>query len=135
MSSSKFINKQKLLYKALKPCFCSAIQETVYFNADGLNHLLYDKHRPRNYNEKFYRMALIDYIVEAITKSSKASQITFAKPLCKLWVLDWVEIKHARREKHVVKVILRKKGNGGIYFWSIMQKKNKNNNKQKNPNR
>ena len=133
MSPSLFIEKQKALYKSLKPTFCPAIQATVSFNADGLNHLLYDKHRPRNHNHKHYRMALIDYIVEVIMKSPRAIQESFSNPPVQLWILDWVEIEDDKKNKHEIKVILRKKGNGNVHFWSVMQKRNNSKNKRKNP--
>lgn len=133
MSSSPFIEKQKALYRTLKPCFCPALQVTVYFNSDGLNHLLYDKHRPRNHSQKHYRVALIDHVVEVITKSARATQESFASPPCQLFILDWVEIEDVKKQKHKIKIILRKKGNGNVHFWSIMQKNNGN--KRKNPNK
>lgn len=131
MSSSLFIEKQKKLYKSLKPCFCPAIQSTVYFNSDGLNHLLYDKHRPRNHKEKHYRVALIDHITDVITKSPKATQENFVNPPTQLWILDYVEIEDDKKQKHSIKVILRKKGNGNVHFWSVMQKRCNNGKKRK----
>ncbi len=132
MPSSPYIEKQKALYKTLKPCYCEAIQSLVYFNSDGLNHLLYDKHRPRNIKEKHYRVALIDYIVEVITKAQKSTQETFAHPPSQLFILEWVDVTDVNGKKHNVKVVLRKNGNGNVHFWSIMQRKSGR--KTKNPN-
>ncbi|MEK7116538.1 MAG: hypothetical protein AAB837_00025 [Patescibacteria group bacterium] len=128
MTTSDFIEKQKKLYKSLRPCFCSAIQETVHFTSDGLNHLLYDRHRPRNIREKHYRSALIGYITTAVTKATKATQEIYTNPPCRLWILDWVEIKDDKGQKQHIKVILKKKGNGNVHFWSVMQRRRRNGN-------
>ncbi len=130
MATNNFIEKQKKLYKTLEPCFCPAIQDTVYFNAEGLRHLLYDKHRPRNIKQKLYRVYLIDYITEAIKKAKQATKKSFVDPPCHLWILSWVEIVDKNNEKLKIKVILKKKGNGNIFFWSIMRK---NNSSYRNP--
>ncbi len=133
MSTSSFIEKQKKLYRTLKPCFCPAIQATVYFNSDGLNHLLYDKHRPRNHNQKHNRVAFIDHIVEAVAKSQRAIQESFAVPPCQLWILEWVEVTNNQGCRYKIKIVLRKKGDGNIHFWSVMGKKIENNNQTKKP--
>lgn len=135
MTTSDFIEKQKKLYKSLKPCFCPAIQATVHFNSDGLNHLLYDKHRPRNIKEKHYRSALIGHITEVIAKATKATEISYINPISRLWILDWVLVEDDKKQKQYIKVILKKKGNGSIHFWSVMQKRNNKNenNKTKKP--
>lgn len=121
--SSEFIKKQKKLYEEITPCYCKAIGEVISFNADGLNHLLYDKYRPRSHNEKHYRMGLVDYIYEAVTKAEKAVKQSFTNPDSNLWILDWVEVNGNDGRVHVIKVILRKEGNGKVHFWSVMQKK------------
>lgn len=124
MTNPDFIEAQKLLYKSLRPCHCPAIQETVHFNADGLKHLLYDKHRPRNIHEKYYRMGLVKHIADVISKATKAKTTEFAEPKCTLWILEWVEVKENNGKRMKVKVILRKDGNGGIFFWSVMARRN-----------
>lgn len=126
MTPKEFIEKQKQLYKNLQPCYCPAIQDTVCFNADGFKHLVYDRHRPRSHREKMYRVALVNYIHEVITKAQKARKETFAMPPCCLWVLDWIEVEDRQKRKQKIKMVLRKQGNGKIYFWSIMKKKNNN---------
>ena len=69
-------------------------------------------------------MALVNHITEVITKATKATQKSFANPLTQLYILEWVEIQDFKGNKYKLKVILRKKGNGNVHFWSIMQKKN-----------
>ena len=133
---SAFIDKQKTLYKSLQPCYCPAARVTVHFTSNGLNHILYDRRRPRSHNERHYRAGLITYIVEVITNSAKAIQKTYADdPACRLWIL-WHEVVDGNGQKLKIKVILRKNGNGNVHFLSVMQKKRgDNNHKTKNPGR
>ncbi|RJQ29667.1 hypothetical protein C4571_00835 [Candidatus Parcubacteria bacterium] len=129
---SAFINRQKSLYKSLNPCYCPAAQVTVYFTSDGLNHILYNRRRPRSHDERHYRAGLITHIVEVITKAPVAIQKVHASdPSCSLWIL-WHEVVDRNNRKLKIKVLLRKIGNGNVHFLSIMQKKPRNN-KTKNP--
>jgi hypothetical protein len=120
---SKFIDQHKKLYKSLEPCFCPAIQEQVYFNADGLNHLLYKKRRPRNHNEQHYRMALIPHLQTVITNATQAVQkvlVTDPKVVT-LWSMRYAVISGGMTLD--IKVVLRKEGAGRIIFLSAMCKK------------
>ena len=124
MSSSQFIEQQKKLYKSLKPCYCQALQETVYFNSTGLNHILYHRRRPRSHSERHYRASLICYIVEVISGATQAiKEIKSEDP----FVITW-SIQHSVLDKNkkpqIIKVILIKEGAGNVYFLSVMKKKN-----------
>ncbi len=135
MSAREFIEQQKKLYKTLKPCYCLAIQETVHFNAEGIRHILYDKHRPRNIREKVYRAYLIDYLTEVIINAQKAIKETFIKPSCHLWILEWVTIQDKKNpsQKLKIKIVLRKRGNGNIFFWSVMRRGSNHKTKKPKP--
>ena len=132
MSTSPFLEQQKQLYKNIKPCYCKAVRAMVYFNSEGLRHLLYDKHRPRNFKEKHYPISLINYLHEVVTKANAATQQVFANPPCQIWILEWVEVEDIKGAKYKIKVVIRKLGNGNFHFWSVMQKRNKKNT-TKNP--
>ncbi len=123
MTVPPFIEKQKKSYKALQPCFCSAIQETVHFTSEGLHHLLYRRRRPRSHNERHYRAGLIPCLTEVIINSTRAiKDIKSKTPLVTTWSLSH-EVSINNR-KQVVKVILTKKGAGGrIKFLSVMREK------------
>ncbi len=123
---SVFIEKQKKLYKSIKSCYCKALQETVHFTADGLNHILYCRRRPRNHNEQHYRAGLIPHVVEVITNATKAiKNIKSSEPLIITWSLQG-EVK-VNGIRQVVKVILKKESAGRITFLSAMRKKHINN--------
>jgi len=118
---NNFIEKQKKLYKKLKPCFCPTLQETVHFNANGLHHVLYYRRRPRNFNERYYRAALISHLTEVISKATHVVQdIKSKKPLIITWALQY-EVNDKKNIKRVVKVILERKGAGNTHFLSVME--------------
>lgn len=122
MADSAFVKKQKKLYKKLKPCFCPALQEFVYFTSDGLNHLIYNRRRPRKSDERHYRAALIPHLRDIIKNSTKAvKEIKSTTPLVITWHLLY-EIKSGNR-KQIAKVVLKKEGVGKVKFLSAMRKK------------
>jgi hypothetical protein len=122
MSKEDFIEKQKTLYRNLIPCFCPAIQDTVYFGADGLNHLFYHRRRPRNINERAYRAALISYLVEVLTNVTSATRIfdTAQYGPYPLWILEHEVSTRHKGKRQIIKVILQKKGAGNTHFLSVM---------------
>lgn len=109
----------------LIPCHCPALGETVYFTSVGLNHLLYKKRRPRNHNERHYRMSLIEFLIPVITEANtavKTIMTTFPKEVI-TWTLQ-LEIITAHK-KRVIKIILIKEGAGKVNFLSVMEKNKK----------
>ncbi len=124
--TSDFIKKQIRLYKTFDSCFCFALQENVYFNADGLNHILYYRRRPRKHSEKHYRASLIKHIKEVIENSKTAvKEIKSDNPLVVTWSLEYKIVDKKDNFKCIVKVVLKKKGDGKIYFLSVMSNKTK----------
>lgn len=117
--------KQKALYKTLQPVFCPALQETVYFNADGFHHLIFEKRRPRNTAERFYRLSLLPHIHEVVTNATQAKQkIISNDPPIITWELKHKFIKPNTNNKPCITkvIIIRKKPAGRLYFLSIMCK-------------
>lgn len=130
--NSIFIEKHKVLYKSLLPCYCLALEETVYFTAEGLNHILYYKRRPRNHNEKHYRMGLIPYLEVVIKNATTATKdVKTIVPLCITWSLEH-EVK-INETIQIVKVILKKQGEGKLVFLSVMSTRRGWSKKQKTP--
>ena len=118
---SGYIERQKAFYKSLTPVFCPALQDTVYFNADGLNHLLYVRRRPRSPTERHYRLSLVPHISEVISHATHAAkEIRSTSPLIVLWSLQ----HHVPRVGHIT-VVIRQAGAGRLYFLSTMKRKSK----------
>ena len=113
---SEFVKRNCALYKKLKECHCPALNETIHFNADGLHHLLYKKRRPRNHKERHARTALIPHIVTVIQRATRA-----IKELRNGNVATWA-LQHRIRKGMIVKVILIQRGEGKIFFLSVMKK-------------
>ncbi len=123
--TSDFIKKQIELYKTFDSCFCFALQENIYFNSDGLNHILYYRRRPRKHPEKHYRASLIKHIKNVIENAKVAvKEIKSENPFVTTWSLESKVIDEDGFDQ-VVKVILYKKGNGRITFLSVMSNKTK----------
>lgn len=114
-----FIKKQKRLYKKLKPCYCPALGDVVYFTSDGWNHLIYCRRRPRNLLEQRYRAGLVKYLNRVISNSTKATKdIKHTKSsLIITWSLQY------KIGKQLIKVIVIKKGASKISFLSVMSRK------------
>jgi len=113
------IQAHKDTYKALAPCFCNAIEQTIHFNAEGLKHILYKQHRPRSKKEQAYRLSLIPHLQHAITTAKTATRKSHTDPRCTLWILEWIEVEDNLK----IKIVLRKIGNGNVHFLSVMGKK------------
>ena len=121
--TSDFIKKQIELYKTFDSCYCLALQDDVYFNSDGLNHILYYRRRPRKHSEKHYRANLIKFLKEVINNSKIAvKEIKSENPLIITWSLEH-KVLDDEGLNQIVKVILTKKGKGRIYFLSVMRTK------------
>ena len=56
-------------YRSLVSIYCPILAETVYFSADGFNHLIYDTNRkPRNINEQYLKLKYLSKAKEVIEK-------------------------------------------------------------------
>lgn len=124
MAQEDFIEKQKKLYNLYKqkPCFCPALQESIHFTSDGLQHLLYNRRRPRSYSQRYYRSALVPAIPQVVENAKTAIKtIKNTNPLVVTWSLQH-EIKLDGKQQ-LIKVILIKEGAGKIKFLSVMRKK------------
>lgn len=120
---SPYIKQQLAVYDSLTPIFCPTLQETVYFTSEGKNHLLYKKNRPRNHNERHYRVAFIKHLIHVLVNAEKAIKTIIVKEPKEIvtWSLECKVTENS--EDMVVKVICKKEGNGKIKFLSVMGKR------------
>lgn len=121
--SKTFEIKQKALYRTFQPIFCPALQETVYFNADGFHHLLFEDRRPRIPAERHYRLSLLPHVHDVISNSLQAKQeVKSVTPRIVTWSLSYKFVKENTNGKHCTTkvVVIRKKPAGRIYFLSVM---------------
>jgi hypothetical protein len=75
MTEDQFIEKAKCDYKAIQsPVRCKCLNQDIYFNAEGLNHLIFNGHgNRRTLAEMRHKMRLIPLIVSVIKNSDNAS--------------------------------------------------------------
>jgi hypothetical protein len=111
-------------YSSLTPIFCPVLNDTVYFSSVGLTHLLYrgKKRRTRRSTaERIYRLSLLRYVptvIQLSTKSVKLLKSAGPSPVI-TWALTYM-IRDTGRQIGI-KVILIRKGEGKLYFLSVMR--------------
>ena len=115
----------KKYYKTLQPCISPALNEAVYFNADGLHHLLYDekKRRPRNAAERQNRLVLLQYVRGVIASATQAVKLVKSQyPLVVTWSLTH-DVIGPGGQMLPIKVVVIRKGSRRLYFLSVMCKR------------
>ena len=124
------VDAQKL-YSTTRPIFFSALNELVYFTAEGFNHIIFKGSRTeRERSSQILRFKLLPRAIQLIGLSttyqeyeetlkefevkSHKKKVRKIKPV-KYWGV--IAIINGRK----IKVILRKVGdNGQLHFWSIV---------------
>lgn len=119
------------MYNSTRPILCPALNENVYFNAEGFNHIIFKgSHREREKPSQMMRFKLLHRAVKLIGLSTTYQEyeetlkefevksfkhkLTKTKPV-RYWGI--IAITDGRK----IKVILRKIGdNGQLHFWSIV---------------
>ena len=120
---ASFEETQKQLYRSLQPVVCPALQEQVYFNSDGWNHLRFERRRPRSKAEKYYRLSLLPYVHAVISNAPQAKkEVKSADGSVITWSLSFALIKSNTNGKlcKVKVIVIRKKPGGKLYFLSVM---------------
>lgn len=131
--SEELYAKSKLeaerLYRSFTPIKCRAIgNQTIYFNSEGFNHLLYKKGKERAKNDQMGRFKHLDFVPKILQLTTTyqeyeeklqdfrverhGKKITETKQV-RYWA--FVAIMHNKR----IKVVIRKIGEGQIIFYSI----------------
>jgi hypothetical protein len=109
-------------YKKLEPLFCPALQEMVYFNADGFNHLLFKNRHKRIPAERRYKLSLLPFVCEVLLKSKSTKlRIKSKNPLVCTWSMTHEIIDHQLIPRMITVVIIRKKPAGKLHFLSVME--------------
>jgi len=102
-------------YRSLVSIYCPILAETVYFSADGFNHLIYDTNRkPRNINEQYLKLKYLSKAKEVIEKCNLITETR------KLVDKQGKEITFFSLEFGKTRVIIKKKGTGKHKFQSVM---------------
>ena len=118
---NKLLQKYKRIYKGIGAISCPAFNnEKVYFNNNGINHLLRKGSRLRNPKEQFRRLRLLKYCKEIINNPN----VKIEKRLVKTETnnIQFWGLKMVVDDKNIV-LVLRQKGNGRKHFYSIFNRK------------
>jgi hypothetical protein len=126
---SDLLQSRKEDYGTWVPVFCGAINDYVFFNAMGFNHLRFrTDNTPRNPKEAMYKLGLLPLVRTVIHNAGVVKKYerrmapvggsrkkTFKE--IEYWAIEEIVGKQNTR----VRVIIRRIGNGRIHFWSVMK--------------
>ena len=131
MTEENFIENARTKYKEIvSPVRCKCLQQDIYFNADGFNHLLYNGlGQPRTQAEIKHKTRLIRLIVPVIKTALESS---YEKRLVRksrkkkspMVIAEfWGMSAQVGKKDISIRVIVKRVGNGQFYFWSVMTNK------------
>jgi hypothetical protein len=118
----------KVLYKKIAKVYCPCLKDYVIFNSKGFHHLKYDgQNKMRNIKIQMYKLGLLPLAVPVIKTAKEIEKHQASRYLANIqkYAEDWAIKAVVGKQKTTVKVILRKIGNGNIFFLSIMKKRDK----------
>jgi hypothetical protein len=131
---SKIVEERRSYYKSIVSVFCPILEETIYFTAEGFNHLLFKSNRtPRNLSERYMKLMCLEFasvviekceIVNETRKNTRTIKGKRKSVISHELVFEVVKNKEIR-------VVVDKIGTGKLKFRSIMPHNNKSKPKPK----
>ncbi len=122
--TKRYIDRWKRYYKGIGVAYCKYLQTTIHFNSQGFNHLIYKRGHRRSLKEIYNRLPLLKYAKTVVKSARNISSSVFkdetfnGKTVQSSYVALIFEIDRTKK----IKVILRKRGsNGQWFFQSIMR--------------
>lgn len=120
-----------IYFVSLKPIYSQALEETVYFSAEGFNHIVFKgSRRERERSSQIMRFKLLPRAVGLVSLSTTFQEYEetlkeFVVKIRKSRVKKTKRVQYwgiiAIVDSRKIKVILRKIGdNGKLHFWSIV---------------
>ena len=128
----EIIRQAKSAYSAQETILCPFFEGPVALTADGFNHLTHKPNRhPRNVNEQKFKLRLLKKALRVIRKTGtlqeyRREMIKFGEPakdgFTKMKQVEYWAFHHIVGEKKqfLIRVIVRRIGDGKIHFWSVM---------------
>lgn len=115
----KFKEQIKIIFKQTREIPCPAFGgEKIYFNAKGINHLIYKGSRSRRDKDRIKtNIRLLPRAIKLLSLSTfwqEENQYIKDKITFKFWAFEAVI------EDRRIKVIIRQVGKGRKYFWSVI---------------
>jgi hypothetical protein len=104
-------------YKSWDPIYVRALGEEVGFTMRGFNHLRFHTNRKRRIpQETLHKLNLLPFVREILQNANKIDDYR-QKQNIEYWSFS---TKKKEMHQHLVRVIVRKIGNGKPHFWSVM---------------
>jgi hypothetical protein len=113
----QYIKQKHTEYKKIGQIDCPAFpNEKVHFNKYGFNHLVWKGKNPRTKEEQQERLDLLPFVINVISNGKNISEyrkiIRGNSKVC-FWAIK------ERGGEIVLRVVLRKKNDGLLHFFSI----------------
>lgn len=127
MSESKYYKlkfKTKEFYYNIHRVYCPCLDEYIIFNAKGFHHFIYDgSNKIRSIKSQVYRMNLLPLVIPVIKQAKVIDQYIHPRQIrfSSKKVEDWSLKSIVGSKKILIKVVLRRKGDGNIFFLSVMK--------------
>ncbi|TSD03072.1 MAG: hypothetical protein Athens071416_332 [Parcubacteria group bacterium Athens0714_16] len=128
----ELIEKLRLIYESKKEIRCPFFDSFITLNSDGFNHLLHKPNRqPRNVEEQKLKLKLLKRGLEIIKKTGTVQEYRmriekFGKPAkdgftktknVEYWAFHDIV---GEKKRFLLRVIIRRIGDGKLHFWSVM---------------
>ena len=115
-----FIKKAKGRYQQIRPVFCPAFGEFVYFDERGFNHLIMKTGKYRSRNEQKRRMGLVHKSPSILKKSKNYTKYyETSRENSKAYFWSFTHLEACK----IIIVVVRQINAGQKHFLSIMDKK------------
>ncbi len=127
-SSQEYIDRYRKIYKELKPVYCPALKEQVFFTSEGFNHLLFKNGHRRLDKQIRYRLPLLNLVIPTLVKCKSSTKVIVQDEKYKGRSVTamYFEISHVVGKKCPVKIkiVIKKRGKiGQLFFFSVMKQK------------
>lgn len=140
---NKVKEETRILFDTQREIFSPYFQQNIVLNSDGFHHLQFSAEREREKKEQLFKLRLVPLALKIIKKAGTIQE--YRKGLTAFgprYARDgMVKMKSAEyfglvaivgeQKKILVKVVLRRVGDGNITFWSVMLGTKMQNGKQR----
>lgn len=128
----ELIQKLRLIYEDKREIKCPFFNFYITLNSDGFNHLLHKPNRqPRNVDEQKLKLKLLKRGLEIIKKTGTVQEYRMRiEKFGKLAKDGFTKTKNVEywafhdivgeKKRFLLRVIIRRIGDGKLHFWSVM---------------
>lgn len=130
------LRRRKLKYDTVKNIYCPFLKEIVYFNNKGIYHATHNSDksfRARGDSER--RLSLLPHVYDCIKycgayeREPRITPKNDPKNRYNKEIIEY-ELRHTINKNFKVVVVLKRIGNGRLYYWSVYDKQTKSKTKK-----